>query len=84
MFCDGWFSADRSVDDNVPNSALFQMLVEPIGPAAVDVHLANGIAGEMSADGIGEEFHFDAVVFERVKQRIRLRDRDARVAGVVQ
>ena len=60
------------------------MLLEPVGPAAEDVHLADRVAGEMAADGVGEEFDFDAVVFEGVEERIGLRDGDARVAGVVQ
>ena len=45
------------------------MLVQPVGPAAVDVHLADGVAGEMAAYRIGEELHWDAVVFERVEER---------------
>ena len=41
---------------------LFKVLVHPVGPAFVDVHLADGVAGGMAGYGIGEKLYFDAVV----------------------
>ena len=41
---------------------LLQVLVHPVGPAFVDVHLADGVAGRMACYGIGEKLYGDAVV----------------------
>src|ERR1700694_1023550 len=51
-------------------NCLFQILIHPLDPVAVDVHLANGIAGKMSGHGDGDKFHGYAVLFQRVIKRV--------------
>ena len=44
-----------------------QMFDEPLRPAAIDIHLANGIRGEMSTHRVRKESHGNTVIFERVE-----------------
>lgn len=45
----------------------FQMFDEPLRPAAIDIHLANGIRGEMSTHRVRKESHGNSVILERVE-----------------
>src|SRR5215472_13755251 len=60
------------------------MVGDPVDPAAVDVFLAHGIVGEMSADWVSEKLYGDAVVLQRMIELVGLGDRYAKIAGVAE
>src|SRR5882672_5277186 len=64
-------------------NCLFQILIHPLDPVAVNVHLANRVAGKMSGNGDGDELHRHAVVFQRVEEGVGLRDGHAGISSVV-
>src|SRR6266850_3190692 len=67
----------------VNRNCLFQILIHPLDPVAVNVHLANGVAGKMSGYGDGDELHGHAVVFQRMEEGVSLRDGHAGISSVV-
>ena len=61
------------------------ILIKPIDPVVVYVGFPYGrVVGKVLRHGDGDEFHGNAVVFQRVVERVSVADRYVGVAGVVQ
>ena len=58
------------------------MLINPIYPTAINVHLADGVVGEMTTNRVRKKLHGNAVVLQGMVELIGLRDGDAEITSV--
>lgn len=58
------------------------MLVDPIYPTAINVHLADRVVGEMTTNRVRKKLYGNAVVLQGMVELIGLRDGDAEITSV--
>lgn len=75
---------ERELRKSLSKIELLQVFIQPGEPAFADITGADGVAGEVAGDWVGDELDWHVVILESVIETVRLGDGHTGIAGVAE